>query len=72
MVTPAKVLQTLRFPGSAGFHRRVEDLRLQVAVYTMLYSYTYAKPLCVSVDPTSRGHDNCGAGPHSLFIQLGV
>ena len=54
MVTLAEILQTLRFPGSAFFHRRVEDFRPRVAVYTALYCYTYAKPLCVSVDPTSR------------------
>ena len=51
-MTPAKILQTLRFPGSAVFHRRVEAFRLRVAVYTMLYSYTYTKPLCMYVDFT--------------------
>ena len=45
-VTLGKILQTLRFPGSAVFHRRVEDFRLRVGVYTMLHSYTYATP-CV-------------------------
>ena len=67
IVTLAIFLQTLRFPGSAAFHRRVEDFRLRVAVYMMLHSYTNASPLCVcvSVDPTSRG-----AGPYSLLIQL--
>ena len=49
ITTPAKVLQTLRFPGSAVFHRRVDDFRLRIAVYTTLYSYTYAKPLCMYV-----------------------
>ena len=49
IITPAKFLQTLRFPGSAVFHRRVQDFRLRVAVYTALYSYTYAKPLSMYV-----------------------
>ena len=35
-------------PRLCCFHRRVEDFRLRVAVYTMLYSYTYAKPSCMS------------------------
>ena len=70
MVTLAKFLQTLLFPGSAAFHRRVEDFRLPVAVYTMLHSHTYATLLCVSVHPTSRGLCNCVADPHSLLIQL--
>ena len=55
MVTQAKFLQTLRFPGSAAFRGRVEDFRLRVAVYAMLHGYTYTSPLCVSVEPTSQG-----------------
>ena len=69
-VTLAKILQTLWFPGSAVFHRRMEDFRPRVAVFTALYCYTYAKPLCVSVHPTSRGQCNCGACRHSLIIPL--
>ena len=66
IVTLAIFLQTLRFPGSAAFHRRVEDFRLRVAVYTMLHSYTNASPLCVCLWTRLHG----GAGPHSLLIQL--
>ena len=40
-VALAKILQTLRFPGSAAFHRRVEDFRPHVAVYAMLHGYTF-------------------------------
>ena len=46
-VTLAQILQTLRFPSSAAFLRRVEDFRLRVAVYTVLHGYTYASLLCV-------------------------
>ena len=46
-VTLAKILQTLRFPGSAAFHWRVEDFLLRAAVYMMLHNYTYATLLCV-------------------------
>ena len=35
-VTLAKILQTLLFPGSAAFHRLMEDFRLLAAVYTLL------------------------------------
>ncbi len=70
-VTLARILQTLWFPGSAAFHRRVADFRLRVAVYTMLHSYTYATPLCVCVcRPDFTGHCNCGAGPRCMLIQL--
>ena len=55
MVTLAEILQTLRFPGSAAFHRRVEDFRLQVAVYTLLHSYTYASLLCACLWPRLDG-----------------
>ena len=44
MVTLANFLQTLRFPGTAAFNRRVGDIRLRVDVYTMLHGYTYASP----------------------------
>ena len=34
-------LQTLRFPGSAAFHRRVEDFRSRVAVCAMFRGYAF-------------------------------
>ena len=40
-VALAKILPTLQFPGSAAFHRRVEDFRPHVAVYAMLHGYTF-------------------------------
>ena len=66
IVTLPIFLQTLRFPGCAAFHSRVEDFRLRFAVYTMLHSYTNASPFCLC--PWTRIHG--GAGPHSLLIEL--
>ena len=40
-VALAEFLQTLRFPGSAAFHRRVEDFRPHVAAYALLNGYTF-------------------------------
>ena len=39
-------------PNLCRLHRRVEDFRQGVTVYTLLHGYTYASTLCVSVDPT--------------------
>ena len=53
-VTSAHILQTLQFPGSAAFHRRVEDFRPPCTRrYTAILSLRLY--VCVSVDQTSRG-----------------
>ena len=68
-VTSAHILQTLRFPGSAAFHRRVEDFRPPCTRrYTAILSLRLY--VCVSVDQTSRGLCTCGAGRHSLLIRF--
>ena len=62
-VTPAQILQTLRFPGSAAFHRRVEDFR-PAAMYAALHGYTFASPLCVRVcGPDFTGALHLRGGP---------
>ena len=40
-VALAEFLQTLRLPGSAAFHRCVEDFRPHVAAYALLHGYTF-------------------------------